>query len=108
MKEHEMNGTQKIAFRNVKGIFDWEVGGWYNCIQDSCEEYIPDTIEEAKKIIYDEAMVDYAEPGIYRTGRAPREMRFAGMDFIKAVIDELFATDGDALEIAEVKQWASA
>lgn len=104
-KVSEMNGTEKIAYKNIKGIFEWEAGGWYNCIQDSCPEYIPDTLEEAKKIIYDESLNDCSGSGFYRCNGAPREMRFAGTEFIWSVIDHLFETDGDALEIAEVKGW---
>ena len=32
-------------------------------------------------------------------------MRFAGEKFIREVIDHLFATDGDAIELAEIKHW---
>lgn len=104
-KLSEMTGHEKIAYRNVKGVFSWEAGGWYNCIQDGCEEYIPDTIEGAKQIVYDESMVDSARNGCYMIGRAPAEMRFAGVEFIRSVIDYLFATDDDIKEIAEVKGW---
>lgn len=107
MKLAEMNGTERIAYRNVKGIFNWEVGGWYNCILDGCEEYIPDTIQEAKQIIYDESLTDTARDGYYGCNKAPKEMRFAGADFIWKCIDFLFAEDedGDVCEIAEAKGW---
>ena len=102
----EMNGNEKIAYRNVKGIFMWETGGWYNCILDRTPEYIPDSLEEAKKIIYDESLVDASAPGWYGCGKAPREMRFAGEEFIRECIDYLFETDdGDIEEIAEFKGW---
>lgn len=100
-----MNGIEKIAYRNINGVFSWEVGGWYNCILDGCEENIPDTMEEAKDIIYEEAMNDFAEEGHFAIGRAPREMRFAGTAFVRAVIDRLFDTDEDIAEIAEAKNW---
>ena len=104
-KINEMNGTERIAYRNIKGVFDWEVGGWYNCIQDGEPEYIPDTFGEAVAQIYEQAMNDYAENGWYRTGRAPREMRFAGKEFIEECLLHFFRTDGDAAEIAEEKEW---
>lgn len=107
MLKQDMTGHEKIAYRNIKGVFDWEVGGWYNCIQDGCEEYIPGTIEEAKQIIYEESLTDRATPGHYATGKAPAEMRFAGEEFIRGVIDFLFRYDGDAQEIAEVKKWTT-
>ena len=104
-KFSEMTGHEKIAYRNVKGVFQWEVGGWYNCIQDGCEEYIPEAIEQAKDIIYCESMVDSARPGMYRCGGAPYEMRFAGEAFIRSAIDYFFAHDEDVKEISEVKGW---
>jgi hypothetical protein len=104
-KVKEMNGHEKIAYRNIKGIFNWEVGGWYNCILDDCIEEIPDTLEQAKEIVRDESMNDYAREGMYSCNNAPIEMRFAGNDFINEVIDWLFEKDDDAQEIAEVKGW---
>lgn len=104
-KYKEMNGNEKIAYRNVKGMFNWEVGGWYNCIQDGCPEYIPTTMEEAKEIIYEQSMTDLAREGLYAIGRAPLEMRFAGSEFIREVIDWLFANDEDVAEISEAKEW---
>lgn len=104
-KVREMNGIEKIAYRNIKGVFNWEVGGWYNCIQDDCIEYIPDSEEEAKELIYEGSLNDFAESGHYAVGRAPREMRFAGEAFIRECIDHLFKKDEDAAAIREVK-WA--
>ena len=104
-KVREMNGNERIAYRNIKAVFNWEVGGWYNCIQDSCPEYIPDTMDEAKQIVYDESVNDYADGGMFATGKAPKEMRFAGTEFIKECIDYLFSKDGDVAEIACEKGW---
>lgn len=101
----EMNGTERIAYKNIKGVFEWEVGGWYNCIMDGCPEYIPATRQEAKEFIYDEALNDAAGQGWFKSGRAPREMRFAGVEFINSVIDHLFDTDGDIEDIAAEKGW---
>lgn len=83
---------------NAKGVFEWEVGGWFNCLQDGCEEYIP-TLEEALDIVYQGAMNDYARQGMYAYGRAPKEMRFAGSKFVKEVIADLFMTDGDVQDL---------
>ena len=106
-KTNEMNGTEKIAYANIKGIFEYETGCWYNDILDGYEEYIPDTMAEAKKIIYDESLNHYYRGGHFKCGGAPREMRFAGTDFILSVIDHLFATDpdGDVEEIKNAKNW---
>ena len=105
-KVNEMNGTEKIAWKNIKNIFNYDVGGWYNDLQDGNEEYIPDSIEVAKNLVYGDAMNDYSKySGHYAVGRAPREMRFAGSEFIRECIDYLFQNDGDVEEIAEAKNW---
>lgn len=104
-KIREMTGHEKIAYRNIKGIFEWEVGGWYNCIQDGYEDDIPDTKEEAMNIIYEGSLTDMSRPGFYAIGCAPSEMRFAGTKFIKDCIAYLFSKDEDIAEIAEVKNW---
>ena len=104
--KNEMTGTEKIAYKNIKGIFGWNVGGWYNsCIFDGCPEYVPDTMEEAKQLIYEDALENKAGEDFYKCGAAPREMRFAGSEFIRSVIDYLFETDLDIKEIAAVKNW---
>ena len=107
-KIKEMNGNEKIAYRNIKGVFSWEVGGWYNCLQDNCPEYIPDSEDEAKELIYEESLNDFAESGHFACGRAPREMRFAGEAFIRECIDHLFKKDEDIAEIRHEKWAASA
>ena len=102
----EMNGNELIAYKNIKGIFDWNVGGWYNdAIQDGNPEYVPATIEEAKELIYEDAMNNYARPGFYSSGNAPKEMRFAGKEFAMEVIDHLFENDDDITEIGIEKGW---
>ena len=99
-KVSEMNGNERIAWKNIKGIFDWNVGGWYNCIQDGCPEDIPATRKEAAELIYEDALENTARPGYYGMGKAPKEMRFAGREFIMECIEYLLDTDGDAQEIA--------
>lgn len=104
LKVKEMNGTQKIAYKNIKACFNYEVGGWYNCLQDGYEEDIPETIEQAKEIIYDGSLnCTYGEGSC--SMRAKDEVRFAGKEFINEVIDALFEKDEDIKEIAEVKGW---
>ena len=94
----KMSGHEAIAARNIKGAFDWLVGGWYNCLQDGYEEDIP-TLEEAKETVYSEAMVNFYKSGQEHCGRAPKEMRFAGEEFCRAYVEKLFAEDGDAEEL---------
>lgn len=93
-----MNGHEKIAAKNIKGAFNWLVGGWYNCMQDGYEEDIP-TLEEAKEAVYDEAMNNLYTGGGEACGKAPKEMRFAGEEFCRAYVEELFQKDEDVEEI---------
>lgn len=93
-----MNGHEKIAAKNIKGAFNWLVGGWYNCMQDGYEEDIP-TLEEAKEAVCDEAMNNLYRGGGEACGKAPKEMRFAGEEFCRAYVEELFQKDEDVEEI---------
>ena len=94
----KMNGHERIAARNIKGAFNWHVGGWYNCLQDGYEEDIP-SLEEAKDTVYTEAMNNMYKSGYEGCGKAPKEMRFAGEEFCRAYVEKLFAEDGDAEEL---------
>ena len=104
-KWNDMTKIERAAYKNTKAAFNFEVGGWYNCIQDGIPEAIPDTIEEAKEIIYRGAIEDkYFEGGV-RVFAAPEEIRFAGKEFIMEIIDNLFEKDDDVKEIKKYKQW---
>ena len=98
MNTKMMNGHEKIAAKNIQGAFNWLVGGWYNCLQDGYEEDIP-ALEEAKETVYAEAMNNFYKSGGEVYGRAPKEMRFAGEEFCRELVEELFLNDGDAEEI---------
>ena len=100
MTEHE-----KIASRNIRHCINWIVGGWYNCIQDHCPEYLPESKESAIQDIYDSAMQNAYAPGYEGYGKAPKEMRFAGSEFIRNRIEQLLKEDGDFAEIAEYCGW---
>lgn len=96
-----MTKHEKIAARNIKAAFNFEVGGVYNAYQNG--EDINITLEEMKDIVYDVAMNDLYGPGTCLLGRAPREMRFAGKEFCKNYVDKLFAEDEDVAEIPWLK-----
>lgn len=98
MNTKMMNGHEKIAAKNIQGAFNWLVGGWYNCLQDGLDEDIP-SLEEAKEAVYAEAMYNLYRSGSEVIGRAPKEMRFAGEEFCRELVEELFLNDGDAKEI---------
>ena len=101
----ELTGNEKIAYDNIVAGFNWEVGGWYNSYQDDYIEDIPDTIDEAKELVYDGVINNLYDEGYCGYDKAPREMRFAGEKFIREVIDYLFETDGDAQDLAKIKHW---
>ena len=98
MNTKMMNGHEKIAAKNIEGAFNWFVGGWYNCFLDGLDEDIP-SLEEAKETVYAEAMNNLYRNGNELIGRAPKEMRFAGEEFCRELVEELFLNDGDAEEI---------
>lgn len=98
MNTKMMNGHEKIAAKNIEGAFNWLVGGWYNCFLDGLDEDIP-SLEEAKETVYCEAMYNLYMGGGEGFGGAPKEMRFAGEEFCRELVEELFLNDGDAEEI---------
>ena len=92
-----MNKFEKIAARNIRDAFNFEIGGIYNSYLDG--EEIDYTIEEAKDYIYNCAINDLYVPGAVMYDAAPREMRFAGETFCRNFIEGLFAKDVDVAEI---------
>ena len=92
-----MTKHEKIAARNLRAAFNFEVGSTYNAYLDGDDINI--SIEEMKDYIYNCAMNDYYGPGLCQVGLAPKEMRFAGKEFCMNYLDKLFAEDGDVAEI---------
>jgi len=80
--------NERTAMLAIRHTSNYLIGGWYNSMLDGYEEDIPDTIESAKQIVYEEAM-EYA----------PKEIRFAGTRFCKSRIDRIFESDSDVKEI---------
>lgn len=87
MKMKEMNAHQKAAYKAIKKEFNWLVGGWYNCFQDGYEDEIPE-LQGAMDSVYEEAM-----------SNSPKEIRFAGEEFCRGIVEKLFAKDDDAAEL---------
>ena len=94
-----MTNHETIAKNNIEKAFAHIIGGYYNMLMDGeLHSFNPD---EVKKEIYESAMVDqYTDSSVFY-GRAPKEMRFAGADFCKKLIDDLFANDEDVKEILQ-------
>lgn len=98
-----MTGHEKIAARNIKGAFNWIIGENYNSYQDGNESDIPDmTAEEWKDYLYEEALNNLYAPGMCASGRAPKEMRFAGEEFCRKYIDKLWDKDEDIKELQSI------
>lgn len=95
----QRTGHEKIARRNIYNAFNWIVGGYYNCIQDGCEEYLPADREALANEIYTEAMNNLHLPSGEYFNAAPKEMRFAGEKFCRAYINWKLDNDGDAQAI---------
>ena len=100
-----MNGNERIASRNIRHAINWIVGGYYNCIQDDMPDGLPRSKEALIQEIYDSALNNLYEPGCEWCGRAPKEMRFAGKEFMINRIKELLSKDDDVAEIAEYCGW---
>lgn len=92
-----MTGHEKIAARNIKNCFNFEIGGMYNAYLDGETDF--PTLEEVKDMIYYLSMNDRYSGYDCQIDCAPIEMRFAGTDFCREYINKLFAEDIDALEI---------
>ena len=98
-KYNEMNKHEKAAYRAIKDEYGWMMGGWYNAYTDGYdvveEELVPATREEAMEAVYEEAM-----------SNKPKEIRFAGEQFCKELIEKLFDNDSDAEELSKAV-WAN-
>ena len=96
---------EQIAKRNIRGAFNWIVGGYYNSLQDGYVEDLPESRDSLKDEIYEASMNNFYAPGLELSGKAPREMRFAGKDFCIHVIEDLLDTDSDVKEISKEAGW---
>lgn len=101
----QRTGHEKIAMANIHHAINWIVGGYYNCIQDGCEEYLPESRRSLEDEIYTSAMDNLYAPGYEGIGKAPKEMRFAGEKFCRAYIHWKLDRDEDVAEIAAVQGW---
>lgn len=91
--------NEKTAVKNIEGAFNWIVGGYLNYLMDGYTNDIP-TLNEAMDEVYNSAMNDdYRMSGAVSYDDAPREMRFAGEDFCREVVEHLFAEDDDVKTI---------
>lgn len=98
-------GHEKIAMRNIKGAYNWIVGGYVNDLEDGINGYLPKTREGLFDLIYTSAMNELYGIGGVDHGKAPKEMRFAGEKFCRAYLTYLMDNDPDIGAIAEAAHW---
>ena len=102
-----MTGNERIAAMNIRGAINWIVGGYYNSYQDGYDEDVPKSKQSIIEEVYDAAMSDAYGYEQVHYGRAPREMRFAGKDFIMNYITKKINEDEDVAELAEHYKWTN-
>lgn len=90
------NGWERIAKRNLKNAYNWNMGEMENGVSDGevKENYFKSWIEQrALDEIYHEAITTLYT-GDSCGGEAPKEMRFAGKEFCYKYLISLFKKDG--------------
>lgn len=102
----ERTGHERIAMRNIKWACNNIVGMHYNDIQDNNPEYLPKSYEDLFDEIYDGAMNNLYDEGYEGCGKAPKEMRFAGVEFVKAYINYLLTESDLKYDVEEMKEVA--
>lgn len=109
-EKESMTKHQKEAMKNLKGAYDFVVGGYENSVQDGDMEAMPE-VEALFDEVYSEAMHSrYGTVGGMSVsgGEAPICMKFAGKAFIREQLAKLFRADGyeipEELLKAPVKQ----
>lgn len=110
-EEKPMTKHQKDALKNLRGAYDFVVGGYENSVQDGAMEELP-AVEDLFNEVYSEAMntrYDVAGGLSISGGDAPICMKFAGKAFIREQLANMFKTDGyevpeDLVKVPEKKQ----
>lgn len=95
-EEKPMTRHQKEALKNLRGAYDFVVGGYENSVQDGDMEEMPE-IEILFDEVYSEAVsTRYAMVGGFSVsgGSAPICMRLAGKAFIREQLAKFFQEDG--------------
>lgn len=90
-KYKEMNGNEKIAYRNTKYAFRFEVGGIENEVLDGLREEMP-TYEELEELVYEATTTATYDEGSCSC-RPTKEVTFAGEQFIREVIRHFLDTE---------------
>lgn len=110
-EDKPMTKHQKDALKNLRGAYDFVVGGYENSVQDGDMEEMP-AVEDLFNEVYGEAMsTRYGMVGglSISGGDAPICMKFAGKAFIREQLAKLFRDDGyevseDLVKVPNKKQ----
>ena len=102
---------QKDAMSNMRGAYNFVVGGYENSVSDGHMEEMPD-VDAMFEEVYDEAMnTRYGILGGLSVsgGPAPICMKFAGKSFVREQIAKMFREDGyevpeDLIKVPAKKQ----
>ena len=113
-EEKPMTKHQKDALKNLRGAYNFVLGGYENSVQDGAMEELP-AVEDLFNEVYSEAMnTRYDTTGglSISGGDAPICMKFAGKVFIREQLSNMFKTDGyevpeDLVKVPEKKQGRS-
>lgn len=95
-EEKPMTKHQEDALKNLRGAYDFVVGGYENSVQDGDMEEMP-AVEDLFDEVYGEAMsTRYGMVGglSISGGDAPICMKFAGKAFIREQLAKMFQADG--------------
>ena len=110
-EEKPMTKHQKDALKNLRGAYNFVVGGYENSVQDGDMEELP-AVEDLFNEVYSEAMntrYDMTGGLSISGGDAPICMKFAGKAFIREQLVNMFKADGyevpeDLVKVPEKKQ----
>lgn len=91
-KFKEMNGNEKIAYKNTKYAVQDIVGGYENSITDGYMEKMPTYEDLEDEVYYATTTGTYGEG--YASCHPTKEVTFAGEKFIREVIRYFFDKDG--------------
>lgn len=95
-EEKPMTKHQKDALKNLRGAYDFVVGGYENSVQDGAMEEMP-AVEDLFNEVYGEAMntrYDMTGGLSISGGDAPICMKFAGKAFIREQLAKMLQADG--------------
>lgn len=91
-KYKEMNGNEKIAYKNTKYAVQHIVGGYENSITDGYMTEMPTYEDLEDEVYYETTTATYGDG--WASCHPTKEVTFAGEKFIREVIRHFFEKDG--------------